>query len=189
MINFKKEIAKQISKNVDISAEQIETYIEVPKDSSKGDYAFPCFRLAKELKKSPQIIAQEIEQKLQIDQKVMEKVEVVGAYINFYINKQTLAKEIIDGFQTEEIADEDGESDALRTEEVMLWGRRKKYHLRPKAILFPPSPKHHFLRPQSIAFSVNKNSTEHSHRLFSTKHSKAIPYRAFAFNSNRTSII
>ncbi|MBR3249967.1 MAG: arginine--tRNA ligase [Clostridia bacterium] len=117
MINFKKEIAKQISKNVDISAEQIETYIEVPKDSSKGDYAFPCFRLAKELKKSPQIIAQEIEQKLQIDQKVMEKAEVVGAYINFYINKQTLAKEIIDGFQTEEIADEDGESDALGTEE------------------------------------------------------------------------
>ena len=102
MINFKKEIAEQISKSINISVEKLEAYIEVPKDSSNGDYAFPCFRLAKELKKAPQQIAQEIEQTIEIDENIIEKTEVAGAYVNFYVNRQTLAKEICDNFGTEE---------------------------------------------------------------------------------------
>ena len=48
MDKFKKEIAQKISKVIDIPEQEIESYIEVPKESTKGDYAFPCFRLAKE---------------------------------------------------------------------------------------------------------------------------------------------
>ena len=66
MTDFKKEIAKAISDATNIEEKEIKSYIEVPKDTSNGDYAFPCFRLAKTLKKAPPIIAEEIKQKLEI---------------------------------------------------------------------------------------------------------------------------
>lgn len=95
MINFKKEIAKSISQIVNIDNQILEIYIEVPKETSNGDYSFPCFRLAKELKKAPQIIANDIKEKLQIDNNILEKVEVVGGYLNFYINKSLLTIEVL----------------------------------------------------------------------------------------------
>ena len=49
MINFKKELSKNIAKTINLNCEEIEKYIEIPKDGANGDYAFPCFRLAKEL--------------------------------------------------------------------------------------------------------------------------------------------
>ena len=96
MIQFKKEIAKEISKATEIEQNEIEGYIEIPKDQNNGDYAFPCFRLAKTLKKAPQAIAEEIKEKIEIDNNVLEKIEVLGGYINFYINKKLLAKEVLE---------------------------------------------------------------------------------------------
>lgn len=96
MIKIKEEIAKYIEKATNIKREEIEENIETPKESTKGDYAFPCFRLAKEMKKAPQIIAEEIKEKIEIEPEIIEKVEVVGAYINFYIKKERLAKEVIE---------------------------------------------------------------------------------------------
>ena len=97
MIQFKKEIAKEISKATEIEQNEIEGYIEIPKDQNNGDYAFPCFRLAKTLKKAPQAIAEEIKEKIEIDNNIIEKIEVLGGYINFYINKRLLAKEVLEG--------------------------------------------------------------------------------------------
>ena len=102
MINFKAEIAKEISKILEIEAQEIQKSIETPKDQTQGDYAYACFRLAKELKKAPQIIAEEIKQKIEINPEIIEKIEVVGAYINFFINKQTLAKEVIEEVSNKE---------------------------------------------------------------------------------------
>jgi arginyl-tRNA synthetase len=95
MLNFKEIIAENIAKTINIEKEELIKYIEEPKESSNGDYAFPCFRLAKELKKAPQIIAGDIKEKIEIDKKIIEKVEVAGGYLNFYINKELLAKEVI----------------------------------------------------------------------------------------------
>lgn len=95
MLNFKKEIAKSIAKAVELNEKELETYIEVPKDSTNGDYAFPCFRLAKELKKSPIMIANDIKEKIVLDENIIEKIEVVSGYLNFYVNKQKLASEVI----------------------------------------------------------------------------------------------
>ena len=67
----------------------------MPKDSKNGDYAFPCFRLAKELKKAPPMIANEIKEKIKIDEELIEKVEVAGGYLNFYIKKDKLANEVL----------------------------------------------------------------------------------------------
>jgi len=96
MINFKKEIAKIIGQVININVNELETYIETPKDGNNGDYAFPCFRLAKELKKAPTIIANEIKEKIEIDNNLIEKVDVVGGYLNFYINKETIAKTVLE---------------------------------------------------------------------------------------------
>ena len=94
MKNFKQIIAKQISKTIEIDAKELEGYIETPKDSKNGDYAFPCFRLAKELRKAPPAIANEIKEKLELVEEI-EKVEVAGGYLNFFINKATLAEEVL----------------------------------------------------------------------------------------------
>ena len=53
MIQFKQEIAEKISKVTGIEKVEIEGYIEIPKDDNNGDYAFPCFRLAKTMKVRP----------------------------------------------------------------------------------------------------------------------------------------
>lgn len=95
MIDFKEQISKAIEKVINVDYTELETFIEEPKDQENGDYAFPCFRLAKELRKSPQMIAQEISQNIEIDNKYVEKIEVVGGYLNFYINKDTLAEEVV----------------------------------------------------------------------------------------------
>lgn len=95
MINFKEKIAKQIQDCIETKIDGLENYIEIPKDIANGDYAFPCFRLAKELKKAPQVIANDIKEKLKIDEEVIEKVEVAGGYLNFYIKKDVLAKEVL----------------------------------------------------------------------------------------------
>ena len=94
MKNFKQIIAKQISKTIEINEKELESYIETPKDSKNGDYAFPCFRLAKELRKAPPAIASEIQEKLELTDEI-EKVEVAGGYLNFFINKVTLAEEVL----------------------------------------------------------------------------------------------
>ncbi len=95
MINFKQEIAKQIAQAINLDEKELETYIETPKDAKNGDYAFPCFRLAKELRKAPPQIAMEIKEKIEIDTNKIEKVEVLGGYLNFYLNKTLLTKEVL----------------------------------------------------------------------------------------------
>ncbi len=95
MINFKTEIANAISKATNIEQKEIKSYIEVPKEAANGDYALPCFKLAKVLKKAPQAIATEIKEKIEIDTNIIQKIEIVGGYLNFYINQNTLAKEVL----------------------------------------------------------------------------------------------
>lgn len=97
MLNFKSEIAKKIAQIVKIETSELETYIEIPKDSTNGDFSFPCFRLAKELRKAPQVIASEIKEKLKLEESndIIEKIDVIGGYLNFYINKNILIKEVL----------------------------------------------------------------------------------------------
>jgi len=100
MLNFKKIIAEKINNAIEVEVANLLTFIEVPKDSSMGDFAFPCFRLAKELKKSPQVIAEEIKEKIDISNSEIKKIEIAGGYLNFYIKKEILAKEVIKEINT-----------------------------------------------------------------------------------------
>ena len=95
MINFKNIVANAISKVVNINETEIEMSIEKPKGSENGDYAFPCFRLAKELHKAPQMIANDIKENIKVDENQITKIEVVGGYLNFFINKEILVEEVL----------------------------------------------------------------------------------------------
>lgn len=95
MIQFKQYIAEEISRATEIKRDELEEYIEIPKNSNNGDYAFPCFKLAKIMKQSPQLIANGIKEKMGIDENIIQKIDVLGGYINFYINKRLLAKEVL----------------------------------------------------------------------------------------------
>ena len=96
MINFKKEIANSIAETTNLNAEELENYIEIPPNPDLGDYAFPCFRLAKDLKKAPPIIANDIKENIKMDESIIEKIDVVGGYLNIFINKQTLTKNVLE---------------------------------------------------------------------------------------------
>ena len=95
MIDFKEKIAEILADATNLNEKELESYIEMPKDSQNGDYAFPCFKLAKTLRKSPNVIADDIKANVNISEKYVEKIEVVGGYLNFFVNKETLAKEIL----------------------------------------------------------------------------------------------
>lgn len=96
MINFKKEIANKIAEVTSLNVQDLESYIEIPPNSDLGDYAFPCFRLAKDLHKAPPIIANEIKENIKIDEKIISKIDVVGGYLNIFINKETLTKTVFE---------------------------------------------------------------------------------------------
>ena len=102
MKDFKEIIAGKIAEATNLPKEKIIANVEVPKDTSNGDYAFPCFRLAKNLKKAPQMIANDIKEKIEIDDKVIEKVEIAGGYLNFYINKELMIEEVLKEIENKE---------------------------------------------------------------------------------------
>ena len=102
MTNFKNEIANYIANAISLPIDEIESFIETPKDKNNGDYAFPCFRLAKLLKKAPPAIAEEIKEKIKVDEKYVKKVEIAGGYVNFYINKNLQLEELLKEFSENE---------------------------------------------------------------------------------------
>lgn len=88
-------IANDIAKVVpELDQETIYNLLETPKNSDMGDVAFPAFSLAKVLRKAPQMIASELAEK--IDAAQYEKVMAVGPYINFFLDKSSISKEVLE---------------------------------------------------------------------------------------------
>lgn len=76
-----------------LDEEKISQLIEKPSNAEHGDLAFPVFQLAKAFRKAPNLIAQELVEK--IDGAHFDKVEAVGPYINFFLNRKEKSNEII----------------------------------------------------------------------------------------------
>ena len=101
MINFKEEISKLIAQQAEgLSAEEIQSMIEVPQDAKMGDYAFPCFKLAKTLRKAPPLIAKGIAEGIS-GNTMFEKVEQVNAYVNMFISKAEFVGDVVNAVLTE----------------------------------------------------------------------------------------
>lgn len=95
-MNFEHEIAVVIaSADSAIDLNIVEEAIEIPSNTEMGDYAFPCFKLAKVMKKAPNIIAAELAEKINLPDFISE-IKVVNAYINFFLSKEFYVKEIME---------------------------------------------------------------------------------------------
>lgn len=95
MISYKEKIADLLAPQIEgLEKEEIMAMIETPADSKMGDYAFPCFKLAKILRKAPPLIAKGIAEAI-ADDEMFEKVEQVNAYVNMFVSKAAFAKEVV----------------------------------------------------------------------------------------------
>lgn len=96
MVDFKDVISRNLKDKIeDMTIEEIKALLEVPPNRDMGDYAFPCFKLAKVFRKSPNVIAEEIASSMELSD-VITKVINLGGYINFFVNKGQLAKKVIE---------------------------------------------------------------------------------------------
>ena len=93
-MDYKKKVAELIKTEVDMDIESIEKLIEIPPKPEMGDFAFPCFQLAKAFRKAPNMIAEELKEKL--DKEGFEKIESLGPYLNFFVDKGTFTKNTIE---------------------------------------------------------------------------------------------
>ena len=99
-MELKKLVANKIAEILDKDSSEIEKSIEKSPNLEMGDFSFPCFRLAKEFRKSPQDIARDIKEKLVADE--IEKVEVVSGYVNIFIKKDLYAQTVIEEIETKQ---------------------------------------------------------------------------------------
>lgn len=94
MKDFKEIIAKKIEKeDIGLSYDEIYNLIEIPPQDDMGDYSFPCFSLAKILRKNPAQIASELAEELDIEE--FEKIESLNAYLNFYVDRKLYENSVL----------------------------------------------------------------------------------------------
>ncbi len=94
-MDYKKDIALALSSITGIDAGELEEYIEIPPNSEMGDFAFPCFKLARTLRKAPPAIAAELKEKITLPD-YFSDVQVAGGYLNFFADKSSFAKKTIE---------------------------------------------------------------------------------------------
>jgi arginyl-tRNA synthetase len=101
-----------------IGIETIEEKLERPPRSEFGDLAFPCFDLAKEQKKSPQAIAQDILSRLELPKGMVKDAKVVGGYVNFFFDWTKLSTKILKSILTKD--EKYGKPAKLKKEKIMV---------------------------------------------------------------------
>lgn len=98
-MDYKKIVATRLKENINLDLDKIESLIEIPPKSDMGDFAFPCFQLAKVMKKAPNMIAKDIADVINKDG--FEKVESLGPYINFFMDKVKFSESIVNEILSE----------------------------------------------------------------------------------------
>ncbi|EKO1911012.1 arginine--tRNA ligase [Clostridium botulinum] len=93
-MDYKNIVAERIKENTELEVDLIEKLIEIPPKKEMGDYAFPCFQLAKTFRKAPNLIAEELKEK--INKEGFEKVVTAGPYVNFFVDKTVLIKDVLE---------------------------------------------------------------------------------------------
>ena len=94
MKDYKEIISKKLEeKDIGLSSEEIYKLIEIPPQEKMGDYSFPCFQLAKTLRKNPALIATEMASALELED--FAEIKNVGPYINFFLDRKKFENEVI----------------------------------------------------------------------------------------------
>ena len=96
MINFKDIVIDTIyDLDINLNKEEIKELIEIPPNPEMGDFSFPCFKLSKTLRKAPNLISEELVNRINIDNSIFSNVKNVGPYINFFIKNLEFSKNVI----------------------------------------------------------------------------------------------
>ena len=98
-MDFKAHIIDKISTLTGLEKEAVASAVETPPDEKLGDLAFPCFPLAKVMRKAPPIIAQELKSELSSDE-MIERVDAVGGYLNFFFNRSAFMADTVNAART-----------------------------------------------------------------------------------------
>ena len=93
-MNFKEHIIDKITELTGLERGAVSKAVETPPDEKLGDLAFPCFPLAKVLRKAPPLIAQELASKLSSDE-LIDRVDAVGGYLNFFYNRAAFISDTV----------------------------------------------------------------------------------------------
>lgn len=98
-MDYKKYISEKLV--IDgFTSEQIYSLIALPPNLEMGDYAIPCFKFAKVMRKSPVAIAERLRDEFKTDN-IINGVSAVNGYLNFSVNKSALVKDALDKILTE----------------------------------------------------------------------------------------
>lgn len=95
MINFKEKLIKLIINNYELDERLISDLIEIPPQEEMGDYALPCFKLARNFRKAPGKIALELKEAIGKN-KYFSEITNNGPYLNFFVNKELFARTILE---------------------------------------------------------------------------------------------
>jgi arginyl-tRNA synthetase len=117
MVDLKKMLAQSLAEQLKLDNSLIEKLIEVPPDEKLGDYSLPCFALAQKFKKKPNEIATELYEKLSLPEG-FSKMQVVGPYLNFFVDIKFLAEAVIGEILKEH--EHYGSSDIGKGKRVMI---------------------------------------------------------------------
>lgn len=98
-MDFKGYIADKINEAMEIvfgqTMEGVAGFLETPPNPEMGDFAFPCFKLSKTLRMGPPVIAGKLQSALASDE-IIDHVECVGGYLNFFLHKTGYAQSIVE---------------------------------------------------------------------------------------------
>ncbi len=93
-MNFKEYVIDKLVEYTELERETVENSVEVPPEEKLGDLAFPCFPLAKVLRKAPPLIAKDIAEKFS-ESEVLDRCEAVGGYVNFFFSRKKFISETV----------------------------------------------------------------------------------------------
>ena len=94
-MDFRMKLAESIAENTGLEVAAASEMLETPPDPDMGDFAFPCFKLAKTLRKAPPLIAAELREKLGSIEG-FDRIENAGGYLNFFTDKAAFARTVIE---------------------------------------------------------------------------------------------
>lgn len=93
-MDFKQNLCAALSNACGMTAEQIGDMLETPPNPAMGDFALPCFKLAKTFRKAPPAIAAELARNLG-EIEGFSRIETAGGYLNFFTDKSAFARTVI----------------------------------------------------------------------------------------------
>ena len=115
-MNFREYVCEKLQEYTGLEKENISAVLETPPEQKLGDLAFPCFVLAKTLRKAPPVIAKELEEKFS-DEERLECVQAVGGYLNFFYKRSLFASQVLEDIKSKKESyggsDENGDKTVL----------------------------------------------------------------------------